>query len=209
MEERALGIKLYLLTLVALFLILSWLPLFDYNRFLPPEPDSVKLSCQLASLDLLTFKAVEARITLPHPTRDGEWESPLQLSLPSALLRRHVNCHYAATPHHQLVYVYNRLLPNVSGLVNLEALLVEERARYEQPWHAWNYAGGALRGFREYTFDEHGLCGRAIDRDEDWLLVYLITKTGLFALAVPLAGLLLLAKRWLSRCYHRLHAQHY
>jgi hypothetical protein len=207
-DERATAaltpsIKQYLFTLLVLFLLLGWLPYFDYNRFLPPAAASVELQCRLTSLELLAFKPVEAHLTLPHLTREGEWGAPLPLSVPSALLRRHVHCDPAvAQPgHHEPVareYVYNRLLPNVSGLVDLQALLLEERARYEQVWPAWNYAGGAMRGFREYPLDEHGLCDRPVERDEDWLTVYLLIKAALLCLTVPLAWLLLfLMKRGL------------
>lgn len=192
------SIKHYLLTLLLLVLLFSWLPYFDYNRLLPPEADSVALECSLQSLEVEAYKSVEARITMPHLVREGEWSETATLLVPSVLLKRHVRC-LRRLDRAERQYVYNQLLANISGLVDMSTVLLTERARYEQTWIVWDYGDGAMRGLREYRLDEHALSLKPIDRDEDWLTVYCALKGAILLVTVPLAWCLLQAKFFVQR----------
>lgn len=189
------SIKAYLFTLLLLLLLGSWLPYFDHNRLLPPEPDSVQLQCSLSSLEFLPYKVVEARLTMPHMTRSDEWSEPVPLLVPSVVLKRHIQCRPTGRD-----YVYNQLLANISGLVDMSTVLLTERARYEQPWQAWDYSGeNVVLGFRAHALDEHGLASQPIDRDTDWLTVYLLMKGALLVFTTPVAWALLQLKLMVQR----------
>lgn len=197
-------IKEVLVKSLVLLLCLSLVPYFDYARLLPPEPDSVEMQCQLVDIDTAFFKVVEARVQLAHITLPGEWHDEMRLFLPSALVKRHIKCHYTSDATQEREYIYNRLYPNITG-VDTGAVVMELTARYEKPFVLWNYDETQPQTFRPYDFDEHRLCGRPVDRYEDWATVYVMSKSLLWFLSVGLVTAYVLLRQTLVR---RVMARH-
>lgn len=201
--ESAVLIKDVLLKSLVLFLVLSWVPYFDYRRLLPPEPAAVEMQCLLVSIDTAVFRVMEARLALRHLTREDAWQDEMVLLVPTVLVKRLVRCHYTGDAEaQQYDYAYNRLFPNITGF-STDAVVMELTARYEQPFRLWNYADRPAQTFRPYPFDEHLLCAVPVDRDEDWVVVYLLAKSLLQFLALTLAG----GYVWLRRVAVRLLTQ--
>ena len=192
-------IKDCLLKSVLLFLCLSLVPYFDYRRLLPPEPTSVEMQCELTGVDTAAFRVTEARLALQHIAMEGAWHDEMRLLLPTVLVKRHIHCRYGDAERQ---YTYNRLYPNVTGF-SVEAVVLELTARYETPFRLWNYAETPAQTFRPYPFDEHLLLAAPVDRDEDWLVVYLFCKSLTLFLSVALVSALL----WLRHAVMRLRGR--
>lgn len=171
------ALRPWALLALLLFVALLGVPYFDYERYLPPEPAHVQLSCRLLSLETQAFRLAEARVSVEHWARvSGEWETELLLLVPSALLRRHMRCQHEWTgvEDGEREYVYHRLYPNISG--SLDPLVTQLRARYAQPLALWNYGETPANSFREYALDEHQLSERPLDRWEDAWTIYFVIR---------------------------------
>lgn len=113
---------------VTLFIILSYIPLFDYHRFLLPPPDEALMICRLSNI------TKEATISeIPDGYILKRKENIIKLYLYGTNLKKEVFCHSPLSPQKEedQLFIYQNVYINILHS-DIDEEIEKSRERYGQ-----------------------------------------------------------------------------
>lgn len=173
--------QLILLSCVV-FLVLNFLPIFDYHRLLPPGADEASLYCSM--YNLTTQYGIE-EVRVGHILMRDD----VKLFLYTTTISRSMVCtrEHETTLHH---FHYNDIYLNISH-IDIVRIVVEINQTYGQYKHRlWYYDRSIYPELHGITRDRHGFSVEPLNIYDHYIIPYIIMKILIITMSVFIISIL-------------------